>query len=62
MITPYDNIINPGFYKKRKLQYYFWNGIRDCYTPLVLENNLKRCFGKLSSDSNYANKSPNYKD
>ena len=28
---------------------------------MVLENNLKRDFGKLSSDSNYADKSLNYK-
>ena len=30
-------------------------------TPLVLENNLKSDFEKLSNDSNCADKSPNYK-
>ena len=36
-------------------------GLGLCYPPLILENNLKRGFGKLSNDSNYADKNLNYK-
>ena len=61
MIPSYNNTANPGFCKRKRI-IIFLNGIRACYTPLILENNLKRVFGKLSSDSNYVDNSPNYKD
>jgi len=62
MIPSFNNTANPGFCKRKRIIILFWNEIRVCYMPLVLENSLKRSVEKISSDSNYADKSPNYKD
>ena len=61
MIPSCANTLIRGFVKSKRIIIFSQLDKGWC-TPLILENNLKRDFEKLSSDSSYADKSPNYKD